>query len=153
MIAAREDASTLAELVRRSAGEGEVLAIDASGLVRHVRAAAVHDVAAPDAESIVLPELRVDVALVGGLGGASALEVARAASACVRPGGRVVFALATTRPGLKGTAGSLLGMLRRRKPALLEELCEALLIAGLDDITAHEVADSSGSSVVWGTVR
>ncbi|MCZ7687566.1 MAG: hypothetical protein M5U28_56040 [Sandaracinaceae bacterium] len=59
----------------------------------------------------------------------------------------------TTRPGLKGTAGSLIGMLRRQRPVLLEELCEALLIAGAAEITAHELGDSRGTSVVWGVVR
>lgn len=144
--------STLAELLCACAGEGEVLAIDASDLSAHLRGP-VHAVEAPEGEPIVLPELRVGAALIGGLGGASPIALARAASACVRPGGRVAFAMPTTRPGLKGTAGSLIGMLRRQRPVLLEELCEALLIAGAAEITAHELGDSRGTSVVWGVVR
>lgn len=143
----------LAEVVRACAGAGEVLAIDAAGVASQLGAAVVHELEAPEGEPALLPELHVGAAVIGGLGGASALSLARAARACVRPGGRVVFALPTTRPGLKGTAGSILGMLRRQKPVLLEELCEALLVAGLADITAHELSGSRGTSVVFGSVR
>lgn len=147
------DAPTLAELVRSCAGDGELLAIGAKHLVGYVEAASVREVPAPEAEPVVLPPVRAEAALIGGLGGASALSLARAAAACVSPGGTVAFVLPTTRSGLKGTAGSLLGRLRGQKPVLLEELCEALLLAGLADITAHELSDSRGTSVVRASVR
>jgi hypothetical protein len=131
---------------------GAILAIEAGSLVAELGASVV-EVPAPESEPFTLPAGQHDVAIVGGLGGATPLGLARALAPVVRSGGAVVFALPTTRHGLKGATGSLLGMLRRKKPVLFEELCEALLIAGLADIRARELADSSGTSIVWGAVR
>ncbi len=145
--------SALLERVRACVGEGSLLAIDAGALAPVVLSGSVREVPAPETEPVDLPDGAFDAVLIGGLGGASPLALARAAAPRVGRGGRVVFALATTRPGLKGTAGSLLGMIRRRRPVMLEELCEALLVAGLREITADELDGSSGHSVVCGRAR
>lgn len=123
---------------------GEVVAIDAGALVPHLSAAAVHEV--ESGELARVPEC--DAAVVGGLGGATPLEVARALSGRVRPGGSVIFAVPTTRAGIKGAAGSIVGLLRRKKPVLLEDLCESLLVAGFSTIEAFELDDPAGTSVV-----
>lgn len=131
---------------------GSILAIEAGPLVRGLDAS-VRELPAPDGEVLELPHGPHEAAIVGGLGAAKPLAMARALASCVRPSGIVLFALPTTRDGLKGATGSLLGMLRRKKPLPFEELCEALLIAGLTDIEARELEDSMGTSLVWGTVR
>jgi hypothetical protein len=146
----REGKTELGSLLGPSIG-GAVLAIDASPMVAEL-GASVRELPAPEGESFALPSGPHDAAIVGSLGGVSALALARALTLTVRPGGVVAFALPTTRHGLKGATGSLIGMLRRRKPVLFEELCEALLVAGYREIRARELEDSSGTSIVWGTV-
>lgn len=64
----------------------------------------------------------------------------------VRPGGKVALARATSWSGVRGAVSRLLG---RATPSL-EDLCEALLLAGLLDIRAKEHTDRRGVSVVWG---
>lgn len=138
------DKSELARRLERAVGRGHLLAIEAKALVPHVGAISVRTVG-PDEG---LPDEVFDAALVGGLGSTSPRELARQLASRVRSGGSITFALPTTRTGLKGATGSLLGMLRRRKPVPFEELCEALLFAGLHTIEAAELDDASGTSVV-----
>ncbi len=132
--------------------DGAVLAVGAGAMVAAL-GASVRELPAPEGEAFEAPEDVHDAAIVGSLGGATPLTIARALTRSVRSGGVIAFALPTTRQGLKGRAGSLIGMLRRKKPVAFEELCEALLVAGLAEIRARELSDSSGTSIVWGTVR
>jgi hypothetical protein len=125
-------------------GDGTVIAIEAGALKKHVPRPLI-EVAAPDEGGAIACE-HADVVLIGGLGNASALSIARAAAACAK---LVVFAVPTPRTGLKG----LFGKMRRQRPVLLEELCEALLLAGLHHIEARELEGASGISVVWGRAR
>src|SRR5690606_21429807 len=99
----------------------------------------------PRAALLARPSEPWSTAIVGGLGDASPLEMARALSSQVRTGGSVIFALPTARSGLRRASGMLLGVLRRKRPVLLEELCEALLIAGLHTIEAWEFDDAAGT--------
>jgi hypothetical protein len=85
--------------------------------------------------------------VIGALRTLSPRAAALAAVERVKPGGWVAFAVPTTRPGLKGQAGSLFGKIRGKKPVMLEELCEALLHAGLTRIEARELGGSN--SIVW----
>ncbi len=151
MLRAGESREELGALLGSSLG-GAVLAVEAGPWVAAF-GAEVRELAAPEGEVPELPEGIHDVAIVGGLGAATPLSMARALLSVVRPGGVIAFALPTTRQGLKGATGSLIGMLRRKKPVLFEELCEALLIAGLVDVRGRELSDSSGTSIVWATVR
>jgi hypothetical protein len=135
--------TTLAELTQRVAGKGAVLAIDASPIVKHLDAASVRELEAPSDETIALDDVHCDAAIVGGLGNATPLALARALRARIAPGGALLFALA-------GGRGAFFGMLRRRKPLPLEALCEALLIAGYESIEAREL--DRKATVVWGRV-
>jgi hypothetical protein len=130
---------------------GRVLAIEAEAVARALGAAAVHSVSELPSSAEALDPF--DAALVAELGGVAPSSVARAVSSRVRPGGLVAFVVPTPRSGLKGAASSLLGLWRRRPPVLLEELCEALLIAGLEEVSARELDDAAGTSVVWARVR
>ncbi|MFC1464380.1 MAG: hypothetical protein ACFLMY_05975 [Candidatus Brachytrichaceae bacterium NZ_4S206] len=141
----------VAELSATIAAGGSVLAIEAGALALALGAGSVHELAAPPQPGDAVP--MCDVALLGALGGAAPLDVARSVVPRVRPGGVVAFVLPTPRAGLKGATSSLLAMFRRQAPVLLEELCEALLIAGLDEVSARELDDASGTSLVWGRVR
>lgn len=138
--------SELARVVR-----GRVIAVGAGSLLAHLEAASVREV-----ESEALSSLEgehCDAVLVGSLGAAGPLELARALAPRLRAGGTLTFAVPTTRPGLKGATGSLLGLLRRRRPVLLEDLCEALLLAGLHDLAAHELDGPTGTSLVTACKR
>lgn len=143
----------MAARVARSVGRGHVLAVDAGALLGQLEAAAVHELEPPGGEAIALPDAAFDAALVGGLGSATPLAIALALSTRVRAGGSITFALPTTRAGLKGATGSLVGLLRRRRPVLLEDLCEALLLAGLHTVEACELDDPAGTSVVTARLR
>lgn len=131
----------LARVVR-----GRVIAVDAGPLLAHLEGASVREVEAGALSSLADEEC--DAVLVGGLGAAAPLELARALAPRLRAGGTLTFALPTTRPGLKGATGSLLGLLRRQKPVLLEDLCEALLLAGLHELDARELDGPTGTSLV-----
>jgi hypothetical protein len=141
----------LVELTRRfaEASGGRVLAVNAASWSSALAAAQVHllEVGEPDAE-----ELTFDAALIAGLSGGVLLDVIRAAAARVRPGGVVVLALPTERPRASGPR-QLFGLLGRREGLSFEALCEAVLVAGLDEIEARELHDRAGTSVVSGRVR
>lgn len=70
----------------------------------------------------------------------------------LREGATLLFTTPTVRDGIRGARGALLGLMRRRRPVLLEDLCEALLLAGIDDIRVRELPGAAGDSLVWGTV-
>lgn len=130
---------------------GRVIAVGAGPLLAHLEAASVREV-----ESEALSSLEddpCDAVLVGSLGAAAPLELARALAPRLRAGGTLTFAVPTTRPGLKGATGSLLGLLRRKKPVLLEDLCEALLVAGLHELDARELDGPTGISLVTASKR
>ena len=74
------------------------------------------------------------------------------AAAPVRPGGVVAIAAPPPRAGLEGVRDRVLGVLRRRRPIPLEELCEAMLLAGLVDVRAKELESAAGLSLVWARV-
>jgi len=130
---------------------GRVIAVDAGPLVAHLEGASVREVESDALPS--LPDEQCDAVLVGGLGAAAPLELARALAPRLRGGGTLTFAVPTTRPGLKGATGSLLGLLRRQRPVLLEDLCEALLLAGLHELDARELDGAAGISLVTACKR
>src|SRR5690606_38925955 len=78
-------------------------------------------------------------ALVAELDARGPRALVEAAAARVRPGGVIAIAAPTERAGLEGMRGRVLGVLRRRRPVPLEDLCEAMLLAGLVDVRAKEL--------------
>lgn len=133
---------------------GSLLAVEAGALGELPARSVLHVVAAELSQAEVggTPRLH-DAAVIGGFDGRALGELVRVVVRRVRPGGPVAAVLPTTRVGVKGATLSFLGLLRRRPPLPLEDLCEALLHAGLADLGARELADLAGTSIVWGRVR
>ncbi len=147
MTAKRED---LGALLARLAGGGAVLAIDAKRLSARLDAGSVRDLESVEPDALADAGVHDTVIVGGGLGELSPLDVARQLRSRLKPRGTLVFAVPTVRAGLAGATGSLLGFLRRKRRLAFEELCEALLIAGYEEIEARELDGASGQSAVWG---
>jgi hypothetical protein len=149
-------ADALERLLARLLGGGSVLAVGGPPLAP---SSTVRELARPQSGEELEQSLETvgdaayDAALLASWGpDLTPEELARAVRDKVRPGGVIVITAPTTRRGWRGARGALVGMIKRRKPVPLEELCEALLLARLRDVSARELDGSTALGVVWATV-
>lgn len=149
----------LGPLLERLLEGGSLLAIGAESLLPLGASRTVRELPRPDSgveleqslESV--GDAAYDAALVASWGpDLSADGLCRAVREKVRPGGVVVITAPTQRSGWRGARGALIGLIKRRKPVPLEELCEALLLARLRDVAAEELEGPSALGVVWASV-
>ena len=74
------------------------------------------------------------------------------AFAALVDGGVLAVLTPTRRNGLRGLSGMMLKLIAGSRPKTFEELCESLLVAGARQLSAKEMLDPLGWSLVWGTV-
>lgn len=152
-------ADALERLLERLLAGGSVLAVGSPpssplGPSRTVRELPRPESAGELEQSLeAVGDAAYDAALLASWGPELSAEgLARAVRDKVRPGGIIVITAPTTRRGWRGARGALVGMIKRRKPVPLEELCEALLLAHLREVAARELEGSTALGVVWASV-
>lgn len=93
-----------------------------------------------------------DAAILGPVAGDLDVPL-RAARERVRAGGVLAIVTPIERKGLRGATGRILSTFdARRRPRPLEEVCAALLAAGVSPVKVAHLRGARGEAVVHGTV-